>query len=200
MFTATLLHWDRFHHGMLAFYLWTIISAVTPFLVPFIWWQNQATGSNDLEEVDVHFPLPIRWGLGIFGVLGVLSFLGFFAVPTPLISLAPWKLTELTARVFCGWSILTFATVVTIAMEGRGSSARILFESAMVGLGLTLLGLPRMWNDLDPAKPLTYIFVVGIILTLVVFIVIHIWLDKSSHRKQHVISAEPGVENPSKIS
>jgi hypothetical protein len=70
----------------------------------------------------------------------------------------------------------------------------------MVGLGLTLLGLPRMWNDLDPAKPLTYIFVGGIILTLVVFIVIHIWLDRSSHRKQHEISAKPGVENPSKIS
>jgi hypothetical protein len=76
----------------------------------------------------VQFPLPIRWGLGIFGALGVLSFLGLFAVPTPLIFLAPWKMTELTARVFCGWSILTFATVVTIAMEGRWSSARIIFD------------------------------------------------------------------------
>jgi len=199
MLAATLLHWDRFHLGTLAFYLWTIIYAVTPFLVPFIWWRNHATGTNELEKVDVQFSLPFRWGLGIFGILGILSFLGLFAAPTTLITLAPWKLTELTARVFSGWSILTFATVVTISMDGRWSAARILIESAMVGLGLTLVGLPRMWNDFDPAKPMTYIFVGGIIFTLVVFIILHVWLDKSSHTKQRMVIAGSGGENLPKI-
>jgi hypothetical protein len=87
MLAATIIHWGRFHQGTLAFYMWTIIYAVTPFLIPFIWWQNQVTWSNDLEDVDLRFPIPICWGLGIFGMLGILSFLVIFAMPAPLISL-----------------------------------------------------------------------------------------------------------------
>jgi uncharacterized integral membrane protein len=37
MLAATVLHWGRFHHGTFAFYLWTAIYIVTPFLVPIIW-------------------------------------------------------------------------------------------------------------------------------------------------------------------
>jgi hypothetical protein len=182
MFAATLLHWGRFHQGSLAFYLWTIIYAITPFLVPYIWWRNHATESKELEVHDLKFGSSVRWGLGIIATIGILSFLVIFFKPSILISLAPWKLTELTARVFSGWSILTLATVMTIAIDGRWSAARILFESAMVGLALTLISLPRMWNDLDKTRPMTFIFVAAIVLTLVAFIIIHAWLDKSSRK------------------
>ncbi len=182
MFAATMLHLDRFHHGMFAFYLWTIIYAITPFLVPFIWWQNRATASSDLEDKDVHFSSFVRIGLGIMSILGILFFLIVFFKPAILISLAPWKLTPLTARIFTGWTILTLATVLSIANDGRWSATRILMESAMVGIALTLLGLPRMWGDFDTSKPMTYIFVAGIVLTLIAFIIIHIRLDKLSQR------------------
>jgi hypothetical protein len=187
MLVATFLHWGKFHQGSFAFYLWTIIYAVTPFLVPFIWWRNHGTGSSDLEENDLRFSSPVCWGLGVFALVGILSFLVMFIQPSILISLAPWKLTELTARVFSGWSILTLATLLTIARDGRWSATRILLESALVGLGLTLLALPRMWMDFDPGSPMTYIFSAGVILTLVAFIVIHIRLDKSSRRKPEII-------------
>ncbi len=183
MLAATFLHWGKFHQGSLAFYMWTIIYAITPVLVPFIWWRNHGTASSDLEDNDLRFSLAVRRGLEVFSLIGILSFLVMFIQPSILISLAPWKLTELTARVFSGWSILTLATLLTIARDGRWSAARILLESALVGLGLTLLGLPRMWKDFDPGNPMTFIFTAGVILTLIAFIVIHIWADKSSRRK-----------------
>ncbi len=183
MLVATFLHWGKFHQGTLPFYMWTIIYAVTPVLVPFIWWRNHATASSELEENDLRFSSPIRRALGVFSLIGILSFLVMFIRPSLLISLAPWKLTELTARVFSGWSILTLATLLTIALDGRWSAARILLESALVGLGLTLLALPRMWKDFVPGSPMTYIFAAGVILTLVAFSVIHIWLDKASRWK-----------------
>ena len=182
MFAATMLHLDRFHHGALTFYLWTIIYIITPFLVPFIWWQNRATLSNDLEAKDVRFSSFVRGGLGIVSILGILFFLVVFFEPTILISLTPWKLTPLTSRIFSGWSILTFSTVLSIAYDGRWSATRILLESALVGIVLTLLGLPRMWGDFDTSKPMTYVFVAGVVLTLIAFIIIHIQMDKSSQR------------------
>jgi hypothetical protein len=69
---------------------------------------------------------------------------------------------------------------LSIARDGRWSAARILMESAMVAIALTLLALPRMWADLDPSKPMTYIFVSGVSAALVAFIVLHVRLDRSS--------------------
>ena len=184
MLAATLLHWGRFHQGTLAFYLWAIIYALTPFIVPFIWIRNHAAEPSDLEEDDLRFSPVVRWGLGVLAAIGILIFLVLFIRPSILISLAPWKLTELTARVFTGWTILTLATVLSIARDGRWSATRILLASALVGLFLTLLGLPRIWSDFDPVKPMTYIFVAGVVLTLVAFIVIHLWLDRFSRRSR----------------
>ena len=185
MLLATILHWSRFHQGAFNFYLWTIIYALTPFVVPFIWWRNQVTEMQGLEEHDLRFSSLVRWGLGIVGVVGVLFFVIVFVQPAILIALTPWKLTELTARIFSGWSILTLVTVLSIARDGRWSATRTLMESAMVGIVLTLLGLPRMWGDFDTSKPMAYIFLVGLLLALIVFIAIHVWMDRQTRRAKH---------------
>ena len=184
MFTATVLHWDRFHHGALNFYLWTVIYAITPFLGPFIWWQNQKTGHKELEEHDVRFSSIMRTALEVIGIIGVLVFIVVFIQPTLLISTAPWKLTPLTARIFAGWSILTLCTTASIGFDGRWSATRTLMESAMVGIALCLIALPRMWGDLNPSNPMTYALVGGLVLALIAFIIIHVRLDRSSRQMQ----------------
>ncbi len=186
MLAATLLHWSRFHQGTFNFYLWTVIYAITPLLVPLVWWHNRKVSSPGLEEDDFRFSLSVRRGLGIAAIAGLLVFLLVFIRPVILISIAAWKLTELTARIFAGWSILTFSTILSIALDGRWSSTRILLESAIVALGLTLLSLPRIWTDLDPAKPITYAFIAGVVLTLIVFIAIRLHLDRRGRHKEMV--------------
>jgi hypothetical protein len=183
MLAATLLHWSRFHQGTIQFYLWTGIYVITPFLVPFLWWRNRASASLDLEENDVRFSAAVRWLLGAFAAAGALLAVLVFIVPSVLISVAPWKLTELTSRVFAGWSMLTFLTILAIAVDGRWSATRILAQSAMVAQVLALLALPRMWNDLDLSRPMTPIFVVGLALALIVLAGIHLRLDHLSRRK-----------------
>jgi hypothetical protein len=182
MLAATLLHWSRFHQGMLTFYLWTIIYILTPFVVPLVWWLNRSRESRDLEPGDARFSPAVRLGLRALAAAGILAFLIVFIRPSILIALAPWKLTELTARVFAGWSILTFSTLFTIGADGRWSATRILMESAMVGIVLSLLGLPRIWSDLDPGKPMTYAFLAGLVITLILFVFIHLRLDRASEK------------------
>ncbi len=178
MLAATLLHWNRFHQGTIQFYLWTGIYIVTPFLVPFLWWRNRAGTSQEVEIGDFRFSSRTRWLMRILALAGVVISGLVFAVPSILISVAPWKLTELTARVFTGWSILALLTVLTIAIDGRWSSARILLQSAMVALTLALVAMPRMWADLDPSRLLTPLYVAGLALALIVFGGLHLWLDR----------------------
>ncbi len=177
MLAATVLHWSRFHQGAVQFYLWFVIYLITPFLVPFLWWRNRAGAATELEEADLQFSPLVRRVLGYGAALGILAFVLALIRPSILTSLAPWKLTELTARVFSGWSILTLATAVSIAYDGRWSAARYLVQSAMVSLALTLIALPRIWGDFNQSNPMAFIFVAGMALTLVVFIVMHIRLD-----------------------
>jgi uncharacterized membrane protein YciS (DUF1049 family) len=184
MFAATLLHWSRFHHGTLPFYAWTVIYAVTPFFVPILWWRNQASTSADLEANDLRFSTLLRWLFGVVAVLGIVGFVIGFIQPALMIPAAPWKLTELTARVSAGWSILILGTVLTIALDGRWSATRILVESAMIGIAVTLLALPRMWPDFDQTKPISYIFIAGLALGLIGCAIIHLQLDRKSSQKK----------------
>jgi len=191
MLAATVLHWSRFHLGSIEFFFWTAIYIVTPFLVPFLWWRNRGSASPDVERNDLRFSARARWALGIVAAAGVLASALGFLLPSLLISFAPWKLTELTARIFAGWSMLTFVTVLTIAAAGRWSATRILLESAMVGQGLALLALPRMWGDLDLSRPMAPIYVAGLAFVLIVSAGLHLWLDRLSQRQTEA-QVQPG--------
>jgi hypothetical protein len=41
LLVATLLHWDKFHHGTGAFRLWLWVYLVTPVIVPAVWAWNR---------------------------------------------------------------------------------------------------------------------------------------------------------------
>jgi hypothetical protein len=120
--------------------------------------------------------------LKVIGIAGVLIFIVVFIQPTLLISTAPWKLTPLTARIFAGWSILTSCSLASLGFDGRWSATRTLMESAMVGIGLCLLALPRMWGDFNKANPMFYALVGGLVITFIAFIVIHIRMDQRSRQ------------------
>jgi len=122
----------------------------------------------------------VRAAIAFVGLIGAAAMLLSFVLPVIPISLAPWKLTELTARVGAGWGMLTALTVVSIAYDGRWSAARILVESGIIGPALMLLALPRAANDLNWSNPTAWLFVGALSAALVFFIVIHLWLDRES--------------------
>jgi hypothetical protein len=175
MLGATLLHLNRFHQGSLQYYLWTGIYILTPLLVPFLWWRNHKTDPGTLDPGDFRFSERMRRILRLLGIgVAVVALVGF-AQPALLISIAPWKLTELTARVGTGWGLLTALTVASIGYDGRWSAARILIEAATIGLALMLLSLPRVTGDLNWANPGAWLFVGGMGAVFVFFIAVRLW-------------------------
>ncbi len=94
---ATILHWDRFNHDHVAFWLWAGLYFTTPFLVWGVWAANRrrdtAPGPDDLA-----LPTAARVVMGVTGAL-VTADLFLFLLPSQAGDAWPWAVTPLTSRV-----------------------------------------------------------------------------------------------------
>jgi len=178
---ATALHWDRFNHEHVVFWLWLALYVVTPFLVPALWLRNRRADPGPAPG-ELMLPATVRAVFALVGLAETLFVVAMFVQPAWAIALWPWKLTPLTARVVAGWFSLTAVIGLTIAADGRWSASRIPLQSALVGLSLMLLALWRAGGDVDWAKPLALVFVL-FLLTLVIGFAALLWIMDHHHGK-----------------
>lgn len=170
---ATVLHWENFNHSHTAFYLWVVIYAITPFLVPGIWWLNRQTDPKRVRETDKRLPRAVRILGGGLGLGITLSAIVVFLAPGLLIDVWPWTVSPLTTRILSGWFALFGAANLAVALDSRWSAATVLLESKMVGFGLIAIGVVRAWDDFDPSNALTWLFVGGMALYLLAILVLY---------------------------
>jgi hypothetical protein len=159
---ATVLHWDRFNHNHVSFYAWTILYIITPFLVPALWFRNRVTDPGTLGAGDIAVPERIRLAATVVGAGMLVIALFLFVVPDVAISIWPWQLTALTARVVAGWFALPGVVGLVLGREARWSAWRILIQSQLIALALILVAVVRAWGDFKTANPLTWVFIAGI--------------------------------------
>jgi hypothetical protein len=163
---ATLLHWDKFNHSHVSFWLWTITYVVTPFLIPLVWYLNQKTDPHMPDAVDATLPIAIRWIIGVAGVFQLSVAALLFFAPATMIAIWPWHLTPLTARVLGGWWALPGMGGLLIALEPRWSAVRIILQGTLLYTGLLLLGVYRAWADFDPTNPMTWVYLSILLVSL----------------------------------
>lgn len=151
MLAATGLHWSRFDAGHLPFQIWLVLYLVTPFLVPYVCWRNQAAGSSQPEPGEVMVPGWARLGMAVIGLLMMTSFVICYVAPNLAIAFWPWPLTPLTARVMGGWFALMGVGGFVMAREARWSAWRYQVESIIfVWHALVLLGAFIYQADFKP--------------------------------------------------
>jgi hypothetical protein len=182
---ATVLHWDRFHAGHPAFLLWAWVYALTPLVVPALWLINRRRDPGTPESRDVVMGGALRAVVaGVGGALGVLA-LVMFVVPTAVIEVWPWELTPLTARAVASFIALPAVAWLAMAVDRRWSAARIMVATIAVGLILLLISVGRAWSDFDQENWLTYLYVGGLVVTLVALVVMSSWLELAARRRSH---------------
>jgi hypothetical protein len=156
---ATVLHWEKFSHSHVAFWLWAGLYFTTPFLVAGVWIANRrhedGTPVDDVVVPDVMARLT-----GGIGVLAVAMSVFLFLLPERAVEHWPWLLTPLTARVMGAIFALGLAAVGAFA-ERRWSAFRIMLQVEMVMLVLILVGGVSAAGDLDRSNPLTWLFAAG---------------------------------------
>jgi hypothetical protein len=178
MFVATLLHWDRFSHGNIAFWAWASIYAITPLLVLGTWLRNRSADPGTADARDAPIPLALRWALGILGAIVLTVGIFLFAAPGVLVTVWPWSLTPLTARVIGSCFALTGTFGLTIVGDHRWTSARIALQSQALGVTLILVGSARAWGEFDSGKLVTWLFVGGLAAMLVAIVAAYFTLER----------------------
>ena len=180
MLLATFLHWDRFDITHFPFQLWLILYIITPFLILYLWIKNRLTDSGTPEPDDLEVPSFAKWAFLAFGVAAMLWTIIMFIFPQFTISIWPWKLSLLTARVLGGWFSLLGVGGLFTSRDPRWSAWRIPLQSITLWAALVLIG--AFMNPGDFTRGVWNSFTIGTGLSILMLIVFQIWMEMRRKR------------------
>ncbi|WP_151083382.1 hypothetical protein [Nocardioides cynanchi] len=156
---ATLMHWDKFLHHHVAFWLWAGLYFTTPFLVVGAWLANRRYGVAPAAG-DLVLRPGERAVIAVVGVAALVQGVVMFVAPSAVIDLWPWPLTPLTCRVVAAVFCLGGAGV-NAWVDPRWSSLRLMLQVEVVMLVLILLGAVRARGEMDDGRALTWPLLLG---------------------------------------
>ncbi|MCA9829283.1 MAG: hypothetical protein KC495_02320 [Dehalococcoidia bacterium] len=163
MMLATIIHWDKFNHGHIAFWLWVILYIVAPPLVFGLWLVNRSRDPHLTDEGDPVTPGAGRMALlAVAGVTLVIA-IGLFLRPVAWSGWWPWALSPLTARVMSGWFALAGTASILLARDRRASSWTIPLEATIVWAAFLGLGALRYRSAFDGSvERVLFLVVIGV--------------------------------------
>jgi len=175
MGVTTILHWHKFLHGNVAFWLWVALYFTTPVLVFAVFFRNQ-------REYDSRADASGRIGsvaASAFVLIGVTSMamcLFLYLFPGRAVAAWPWHLTPLTARMLGAIFALGVAGVGAW-WERRWSAMRILLQVAGLMLVLILIAAARAHTEFDSSNGLTWLLLAGFALTTAALAVFYVRME-----------------------
>jgi len=162
---ATIMHWETFSHHHATFWIWATLYFTTPFLVLGAWLANRRVarvrGADELR-----LSPPIRWLVGIVGLLALVQGLIMFVAPGLVMPFWPWSLAVLSCRVVGAIFCLGSAGLVVFT-DPRWSSLELLIQVEMIMVALILVAALYAAHEFDPDKALTWVLGGGFVAVLV---------------------------------
>ncbi|WP_426563218.1 hypothetical protein ACPPVT_19545 [Angustibacter sp. McL0619] len=156
---ATIVHWDRFNHGHVAFWLWAGLYFVAPFLVLGAWLTNQRVSAKPTAQ-ELRLGQVSRAVVGGVGLLALLQGLAMFVAPQQFIGIWPWTLTPLTCRVVAAVFCLGSAGI-GVLVDPRWTSLRLMLQVEVIMVVLILVAAARAHSEFDTSRPLTWLLLLG---------------------------------------
>jgi len=178
---ATIVHWERFVHDNVAFWLWAGLYFTTPFLVFGVWFLNRRERTEARPGDLLLSPAAVAV-IGAIGVAATLSSAFLFLWPNTAIRIWPWVLSELTARVMGAIFALGVAGV-GVLVERRWSGARLLFQVELSMLALIALSVVRARGNFDRSRLLTWVFGVGFLALAVATVAFYAHMEAVASRR-----------------
>ena len=102
------------------------------------------------------------WALVVAGAASLAMCVFLYLFPLRAVSVWPWHLTPLTARML-GAIFALGGAGIGAWWERRWSAIRILLQVAGFMLVLILIAGARAYSEFDSSKPLTWLFLVGFV-------------------------------------
>lgn len=172
---ATILHWDRFIHSNVAFWLWVALYVTTPFIVFGVFVRNR---SEYVAATGTELVIPPLAAAVIVaaGGLALLTSAFLYLFPDEAIEIWPWPLTRLTARMLGAIFALGLAGLGAWR-ERRWSAARILVQVAGIMVLLILVAGIRARHEFDASNVLTWLFAAGFCVTAAGVVILYLRME-----------------------
>jgi hypothetical protein len=161
---ATLLHWDKFSHGHLAFELWAFLYFTLPFVIPVIWYFNRRVNRGSLQKPEKPFSTGLRLAIACVGAVMLVSSAILLIFPQLMIPIWPWTLSPLTARVMAAMFALPGLVGLGVAFDGRWSSASILFQAQALSILFFLVAIALTKDEIQWGQLGGWTFLGGLLL------------------------------------
>lgn len=156
---ATVLHWEKFSHGHVAFWLWAGLYFTAPFLVVGAWLSNRAVEAAPRGD-EPRIGEVARWAIGGAGLATLLTGIVMFVAPSPMIAVWPWPLTPLTCRVV-GAIFCLGSAGLGVVRDPRWLTVRLMIQVEVVMVALMSVAAVRARTELLTDRPLTWLLLVG---------------------------------------
>ncbi len=175
---TTLLHWQRFLHGNVAFWLWVALYFSTPFLVFAVFIRNQREYDSTADSSG-RIASAAAGALVLAGAASLAMCLFLYLFPARGVAVWPWHLTPLTARML-GAIFALGAAGVGAWWERRWNAIRILLQVAGFMLVLILIAAARAHSQFDTSNALTWLFLAGFVLATVALVGLYVRMEAQS--------------------
>ena len=161
---ATLLHWDKFLHDHVAFWLWAALYFTTPFLVLGAWLANRRYAAPPATD-DLLLRTAERVVIAAVGFAALVTGVVMFLAPSAVIDQWPWPLTPLTCQVIAAVFCLGGAGVGAV-LDPRWSALRLMLQVEVVMLVLILVAAIRARDEMISGRALTWPLLIGLLAML----------------------------------
>jgi hypothetical protein len=156
---ATILHWDKFNHHHVAFWLWAGLYFTAPFLVFGGWLANRRFAAPARAGERRLGPIS-RWIIGLVGLVALGHGIVMFVAPFLMIKVWPWMLTPLTCRVV-GAIFCLGSAGIAVLVDPRWTTLKLMLQVETLMVTLILIGAVRARAQFDTGKPLTWALLGG---------------------------------------
>ena len=161
---ATIVHWDKFNHRHVAFWLWAALYFTTPFLVIGTWFANRRFAAAARVD-ERRLGGVARWIVGLIGLLALIQGIVMFLAPTQVIAIWPWTLTPLTCRVV-GAIFCLGSAGIGVLVDPRWSTVRLMLQVETLMVALMLIAAVRARAEFDTGRPVTWLMLGGFVAVL----------------------------------
>lgn len=168
---ATLLHWENFSHGTLAFQFWALLYFTLPFILPVAWFANWRSSRASTPPREIILPQWLRLLFAGVGLLMSVASLLLFLFPAQMIPAWPWTLSPLTARILSAMFVLPGLVAVGIAVDGRWGAARYVLQAQLVAIALILVAMVRAADTIEWSHAGAWLFVGGLALVVALAVI-----------------------------
>ena len=153
MLASTMLHWDRFSHGKVTFWLWLVVYLLSPFAVAGVIFLHRRHRDPPEHSVIVSGASRALFTV-IFAAMAMVA-LALISWPSLTINYWPWKLSPLTSCVLGGWIAVLAVGGLQMSRSAQWIRWPVALETGALWFTLIAIALPGARGDFTTQQGLT---------------------------------------------